>query len=76
MPQVEQAFVLEFRISFGDSVMADHKFFGQGADSGQFVPVLKNASFDTVTDLLDKLQVERLASGWIQFEDQDLLYHC
>ena len=57
-------------------VMADHKIFGQCSDPRQFIAVLKNPCFDTVTYLLHELQIERLPRGWIQLEDHVLLYHC
>src|SRR5712664_371386 len=76
MPEFQQALMLQFRIDFGDSVVADHKLFGQGADSWQLIAVLKHACFDAVAYLLHELQVERLPSRGIELEDQGLLYHC
>lgn len=76
MPEFEQTLVFQLRIGLGNRVMTDHKLFRQGADPRQLVSTLKDRCFDGMPDLLHELQVERLAGGWIQFEDQSLLYHC
>ena len=69
MAEFEQALVLKFRISLGNRVMTDNKVPGQGANSRQFVPALKDARFDAVAYLLHQLQVERLSGRWIELKD-------
>ena len=55
VPDFEQAFVLQFRIGFDDSGMADDNFFREGANTWQLIPPLEDAGIHCVPDLLHQL---------------------
>src|SRR5258706_4578676 len=76
MAKLEEPFVLQLRIRFGDSVVADNEFLRQCSDAGKEIALSQNAGFNGMADLLHELQINGGARGGIEREEHINLYQC
>jgi hypothetical protein len=67
--------VLEFRVGFGDSVMAHYEFLGKRSNSGKLITGTEHSGIYGMPDLLHQLQVKWLSELRIKFE-RHCLYQC
>ena len=68
MAQFEHSVVLEFRVSFGHSVMAYYDFLSQRSNARELIAGTEYAGVYGVPDLLHELQIEGLPEMRIEFE--------
>src|SRR5262249_6711031 len=73
LAKLEEAFVFELVVGFGDGVGADDELFGEGADAGKLVTVGERAGFGGVADLLHELEIEGRAGGGRELEKHTVM---
>src|SRR5215469_8760974 len=60
MAKVEEARVFKLRIGLCNSVRADHQFLRKGANTRKDIAIAENRCFNSMTNLLHHLRVERM----------------